>query len=315
MRVVAVLSILIAVFGCDESRRRPGGSSGRTGRDATERTDDASELSDGGASLDDASEASDLGFGSFDRGFADASFGSDRGFLDAFFFDATGGRDAEGGFDAQAPSGMPEAWWRFEETSGPVIDSSGNGHHGTATGVGRGLAGRFGSAMTFNGTGQVIVPADPGLDFITAGTIELWIRLDTYPDVGSTVSRGTGNNDDNVLMNTSCGNMQTIFSRRSSGTTNVTSGCERIPPGVWTHIAVVNDGSSLILYINGVLDSTAQGGYLGPLSTQLYIGQREQGIFALVGSLDEIKWWTVARSQAEVCADAGGSWTGTTCVL
>lgn len=312
-----VFCVILASIGCDEARTRGRGTPRTSTSDGG--VSDRGSIEDA-ASIDrDAANVEDAFV------FEDAAGGRDATFRDATIFDATI-RDASGERDATAPdaqvgpvSGLA-GWWRFEETSGAVLDSSGNNHHGAAVGgVTRGISGRQGMAIQFDGSGSgwVVVPASPGLDFISAGTIELWVRLDSGGGVGSTVSRGTGNNDDNVLMNSTCGNMQTIFSRSTSGggTTNVTSDCNRIPFGVWTHIGVVNDGRTLQLYVNGVADRSAGGGFIGPMFTDLWFGLREQHIFPLHGALDEIKWWTVARTQAEVCGDAGGSWTGTTCVL
>jgi hypothetical protein len=220
-------------------------------------------------------------------------------------------------FLGPAPPGLA-AWYRFEETTGPVLDSSGHDHHGAAfSGLQRGAPGRVGRGLFFAG-GNVRIPASPDLDFTTAATIELWIRIDPAlgKNVGSTVSRGTGNQDDNVLMNTSCGNMQLIFSRMDvANATNVTSDCGAIPVCQWTHIAYVNDGRTLALYINGELAKKGKGGFLGPLVTDLYLGRRAQGIFPFAGTMDEIQWWREARTQAQICADAGGLWSGGRCVL
>jgi uncharacterized protein len=223
---------------------------------------------------------------------------------------------------AAAPEKPPPglvAWYRFEESAGPVLDSSG-GHDGfvEGPGVSRGVPGRSGKAVAFDGSGGYIrVPHSPELDFMEAGTIELWLKLTTYDQVGSTVSRGLGNNDDNVLMNTSCGNIQTIFSRSSPfGSVSATSACGRIPLERWTHIAVVNDGERLWPYVDGALEPHAVvGGFLGPINGELYIGRRQGTTFPLQGALDEIKWWRVARTQPEICADAGGIWTGGACEL
>jgi hypothetical protein len=223
-----------------------------------------------------------------------------------------GGPDAGPG---SCPFGLA-AWYRFEDTSGPVVDACG-AHDGRVEGSGttRGVEGRDGLAIGFGGTdGRVVVPASSGLDFITAGTIELWVSVSTS-GVGSTVSRGTGSSDDNVLQNTSCWNMQTIYSRSSSGTTNVTSDCDALPVGAFAHVAVVNDGVEARMYVDGVLVRTAPGGYLGPLSTDLYIGRRQQGIFPFAGVIDELKWWTIARTPAEICRDAGGTVSMTACLL
>lgn len=209
------------------------------------------------------------------------------------------------------------AWYRFEEEMGLVCDWSGNDNHGVVEGAGitRGVGSPVGKAIRFNGTdGRVHVPASPSLDFLTAATIELWVRLDSQGSVGSTVSRGTGNNDKNVLMNSSCGNMQTVFSTLG-GTTSVTSDCNMIPGSTWKHIAIVNNGVTLTMYLNGAVVATANGGFLGAIPSDLYIGRREQGIFSFDGAVDEIKWWSVARSQQEVCGDAGGAWQNGMCIL
>ena len=189
------------------------------------------------------------------------------------------------------------------------------GHHGVAetTGVTRGVPGRLGRAIQFSG-GAVVVPSSPDLDFIHAGTIELWVQLGASGmSVGSTVSRGTGNNDDNVLQNSSCGNMQTIFSRRERGTTNVTSDCGSIAIGQWTHIAVVNNGDWVQLYIDGVLSKRYGGGFMGPNSRPLYMGRREQNVFPLHGAIDELKWWTIALEASDICTAAFGQWDGERC--
>jgi hypothetical protein len=234
-----------------------------------------------------------------------------------------GGAGGEVGLDCSGLVPQPKpglgAWYRFDEDAGLVCDWSGNANHGVVEGNGvtRGISGVAGKAIEFNGTdGRVHVAASVSLDFITAGTIELWVRLDDVSQgfVGSTVSRGTGNNDNNVLMNSSCGNMQTIYSTMG-GTTNVTSDCNTIAGSTWTHIAVVNNGTTVTLYLNGVFEKSAPGGYLGPIANGLYIGRREQGIFSMDGAIDEVKWWTVARSQAEICGDAGGAWQNGTCIL
>ncbi|MDC3960519.1 LamG domain-containing protein [Polyangium jinanense] len=222
-------------------------------------------------------------------------------------------------FLGPAPPGLA-AWYRFEETDGPVLDSSGHGHHGTATSSGlvRGAPGRVGRGLSFSG-GHVRVPASPGLDFTTAATIELWVRitpeLDKPLTVGSTVSRGTGDSDDNVTMQACCGGIQLIFSRASTGTTNVGSDCGVLPVCAWTHVAYVNDGRTLALYINGALTNTYKGGFLGPLRSDLFIGRREQGIFPFAGTMDEILWWREARSQPQICGDAGGRWSDGRCLL
>ena len=67
--------------------------------------------------------------------------------------------------------------WGFDETSGPgVTDGSGRGNNGTIAGAVRTTAGRFGSALTFDGVNDwVTVPDSASLDLSTRATLEAWV--------------------------------------------------------------------------------------------------------------------------------------------
>ena len=57
----------------------------------------------------------------------------------------------------------------------------------------------------------------------------------------------------------------------------------------WNHIAATADGTTLRLYVNGmVVDSVAQGGALATNSDTLYIGNQFQG------EIDEVRYWNAA---------------------
>lgn len=71
---------------------------------------------------------------------------------------------------------------------------------------------------------------------------------------------------------------------------------------------MVDDGSSLILYVDGTLHATASGGYLTAIFGDLYIGKSAAVDTAFNGSIDDLKWWNVTRSNQEICSDAGGTW-------
>jgi hypothetical protein len=216
-----------------------------------------------------------------------------------------------------------------------VLDSSGHGHHGHVEGpVSRGERGPLGRAYRFRG-GRVRVPGSPSLDQLAGGSITAWVRVDLASEpiviphgpmgrdpapihlahgVGSFASRGTGNMDNNVLFNTSCGNLQIVYSRElpASGTTNTTTDCDAIERGRWHHLAAVNDGRSSHVYLDGVLVKTTEGGFLGPIDGDLLIGERG-GLFALDGAIDELGWWTRPLSAEEVCRDARGRWSRGVC--
>ncbi len=229
-----------------------------------------------------------------------------------------GGADAPPDAAPDAGPGLCEtglsAWYRFEDSSGPVLDACGR-HPGTSEGAGlqRGVAGRMGNGVHFDGTdGRIVIRSAASLDFMTAGTIQFWLKLADKNSVGSTVSRGTGNVDDNVLQTTDCGNVVTIYTKDMAAAV-VASDCDALSTSDWAHVTVVNDGAQTRLYLDGTLTKTSTGGFLGPLPHDLYLGRRQQGEFPLNGSLDELKWWTVARGAPQICTDAGGTWQGASC--
>lgn len=282
------------------------------------------ETSDGG--IDDGSE-NPIGDAAMDSGSDADVIASDGGEHDAAQdagSDAGDGGDAaddagDAALDDAGSEGGLMAWYRFEEATGTVVDSSGNGNDGTVMGTGttQGATGRVGNAITFDGSGYVVVPADTSLDFSTGATVELWINLVSTSGVQSLVSRGTGNNDDLFAMHTNDSNLQSIFQRITpQAVVSPTTSVGLISAATWTHIAVVNDGSEYArVYINGALSTMTAGGGLSPIPSDLYIGRREPAVFQLIGSVDEIKWWNMIRSEDEICEDAGGTVVGEDCQL
>lgn len=76
----------------------------------------------------------------------------------------------------------PLGFWRLAETSGGVLDNSGNGYNGSATGgvtrnQGGALVGDLSTSYQFDGTGAVEIPGVPAA---VGGktTVELWVRWD-----------------------------------------------------------------------------------------------------------------------------------------
>lgn len=211
------------------------------------------------------------------------------------------------------------AYWPFDETGGLVFDVAGNNNHGNVLGqaVNRGVPGKVGKAISFSGLdGRVVVPKSTSLDFSTAATIGFWIRLNSVVP-GTILSRGTGTGDAHVRIKTAQGNIQVAFSTGAT-TASVTSDANQIDTK-FRHVAVVNDGVSLKLYLDGNLHKSGTGGGMVGLFSDLYIGKSQATDTAFNGAIDDLKWWNVARTDQEVCSDAGGTWTavdgGNTCVV
>ena len=82
----------------------------------------------------------------------------------------------------------------------------------------------------------------------------------------------------------------------------VKSSNNSIPINVWTHVAVTRQGTDGILYVNGEVVATYQLN-TDKASDALYIGSKKSsGQDPFEGLIDEVRIWSVARTQSELIA-------------
>lgn len=192
-------------------------------------------------------------------------------------------------------------YWKFEDTSGSVIDSTGN-KNGTVQGsVVRGVAGKFGNAFNFDSVGAYV---DAGASStISPVTIEAWVNLNRYdtPNIFKTI----------VQINTHYGsNWSDSAFYISNGYLNAyTAGTSatRIALNQWVHVAMVNDGSYIRFYINGQQDSNTcatspvwQNGWSFIRLGGGYAGDGEN----FAGLLDDVAIYSRALSSTEIMQHA-----------
>lgn len=192
----------------------------------------------------------------------------------------------------------------FEETSGTTVtDSSTAGNAGTIAGASRTTAGRFGGALSFNGSSaRVSVPDAASLDLDTAMTLEAWVK----PTASSGWQTALLKEGTNSLAYALYANSDT---NRPSAHVHVTAeqdtrGTAQLATGTWTHVAATWNGTTLTLYINGsVASSKAVGGTLLNSTGPLSIGGNNVWGEWFNGLLDEVRVYRRALSAAEVAAD------------
>ncbi|MBU1677810.1 MAG: VCBS repeat-containing protein, partial [Bacteroidetes bacterium] len=82
------------------------------------------------------------------------------------------------------------------------------------------------------------------------------------------------------------------------------TGNKYINNGKWTHVAVVQDGYGIKLYVNGILDVTGayiQGGFVYTLSIGTLKQKGEiKDVYYFDGEIDELRVWKKARTQEEI---------------
>lgn len=278
--------------------------------------------------LPDATDATQDGGGTDANATADVSGDThDAGAPDS-------GRDGgtDGSCDPLAPHSTPATtdlllWYRFEEAAGAMmVENSQTGSwplsvNGDQSGAPPEVAlrrpGRVGCSVEFHG-GQLSSASWP--DVTGPFTIEFWFRPLTLPNGGGNLIHreftGAGAYGFAIVVDGS----DAIFARLWKNGVPADMGAQvALSRNTWTHIAVTFDGARGSLYVNAVLRQ--QAAITGPVAVGPQVLQVGPGEGVLnpnsryTGQLDELKLWAVARSQSEVCADAAGTWTGTTCSL
>ncbi len=208
----------------------------------------------------------------------------------------------------------------FNEGAGSTTqDISGHDNTGTLqNGTTWNTTGKYGNSLTFDGSSSFVAIQDSNaLDLTNSMTISAWI----YPtslsagintilakEDGSSVSYDLIANDDT--------NVPQIY----LGGSTYLRGTNQPPLNTWSYIAATFDGSTIKLYVNGVLISSSSfSGTLSASSNQLTIGKSPWGEY-FQGRIDDVRIYNVVLSQSEIQTDmntplttGGGSSTPQPC--
>ena len=206
---------------------------------------------------------------------------------------------------AAASSGLVASYSFDEGTGTTVVDLSGNNNHGTMVNAAWTTAGKFGSALVFNGTNALVTINDSAsLKLTSAMTLEAWVN----PSVISAAWRDViykGN--DNYYLEGSSDNGGVIAAGGTfAGANGNAYGSAVLPTNVWSHIAATYDGAALRLYFNGtIISSQGQTGAISTSTNPLQIGGDSIYGQFFQGAIDEVRIYNRALTQAEIQADMG----------
>lgn len=207
----------------------------------------------------------------------------------------------------------PVAYYRCEDTSGLLQDSSGNARHTTAstgTGVSYSVAGRSpnpgGNCIEFT-TGVNWFTSPDGAHFDLGNgpfSLEAWCM---FTDTGTTrtiFSKGTnayflGRNTSNK------------FVLAKAGVAEVSVGTTTLSSGTWYHVVVTKTGSTNKMYVNGVDDNpTVTDATLADTTTALYIGTDSDATsYPFYGKVDELAIYNYVLTPTQVSTHYNGSQT------
>jgi hypothetical protein len=195
--------------------------------------------------------------------------------------------------------------WGFNEASGTTAaDSSGNGNNGTITNATHTTTGKFGGALSFNGSNAFVqVPDANSLDLTTGMTLEAWVN----PTAVGTAWRSV------ILKEQPANLIYALYAGDSKGkaaadvftTSDIgLSGTTNTPLNAWTHLAATYDGANLRIYVNGVQAvSKAVTGAIKTSTGALRIGGNSIWGEWFAGQIDEVRVYNKALTAAQVQAD------------
>ncbi|MDQ3099205.1 MAG: DUF2341 domain-containing protein [bacterium] len=196
-------------------------------------------------------------------------------------------------------------YWKMDETSWagtcsgtPVLDSSGNGHHGNACPNGSAPspgAGKFGNGGVFDNTNDVVtVTTTTALSPANAITLSTWFKVPSSTTIESFINKGaTGNVGYDLYMTN--GSVMEFNLGINSTEYDVVSN-STLDDGTWHHVVGTYDGSVMKMYIDGVLqtDTVSIAGTITYNSSDISLGSNANG------TLDDMRIYNRALSGSEV---------------
>jgi fibronectin type 3 domain-containing protein len=205
---------------------------------------------------------------------------------------------------AVPPPGLVAAYSFDEGAGGVVTDASGNGHFGTIAGASWTTSGRFGGALSFNGTNASVDLGGLGTFYRTAFTLEAWVQKQTATKNDVTVlGTWTANETGGPMIWVD--HLATHYQlTMNQGLSNYLDSGQNPVAGAWQHLAVTFDGTTARFYINGteVANRTVSVSIGSSNSWRVgAYGSTPTGFFD--GLIDEVRVYNRALSAVDVQAD------------
>ena len=210
------------------------------------------------------------------------------------------------GYPGQVLADGAIGYWRLNESGGTsVTDRSGHGLSGVATssGVTWQQAGAVAgdTAASFDGTSGGIMAPAYAVQLTSALTAEVWVKTTNTSEWQTLVDHGFSGGEAWGLFLLS--GVPRLEVQNPGNSTTAVMAPASVSDGQWHHIAGTWDGTTLRMYVDGVLGGT--GSFAAPLLTTeqpIGIGQYPytDGGFRLDGSLDDVAIYARALTGAEI---------------
>jgi hypothetical protein len=212
----------------------------------------------------------------------------------------------------QTPQAGPVAAYSFDVGEGAVAeDVTGNEHDGNLEGAGW-ARGRYGSGLQFDGENDCLsIPNSAELNFSEEFTVEAWVRpsdeenraIITQED--NAAAEGEEPFAYSLLVGGEGGGPRGWLRRGGEEGHEGVAGGDPLPPGAWSHVAFIDDGARLRVYLDGELVGTNPTIPLTAAAGPLSIGCLAEYGNYFKGRLDEVRIYNRALDGEEVAASLG----------
>ncbi|GFE60844.1 LamG-like jellyroll fold domain-containing protein, partial [Geobacter sp. AOG2] len=201
-------------------------------------------------------------------------------------------------------AGLVAAYAFNEGTGTTVADASGNGLNGTISGASW-VAGKDGNALSFNGVNNLVtVPASNVLDLTTGMTLEGWVYPTNSSGKWGCVLMKETSNFYAYGLYISPANHPVVF-MVINGSEHGFEVPTNLTANTWSHLAATYDGTTLSVYVNGILKGSETISATIPASSgALRIGGNS--IWAteyFTGIIDNVRIFDRALTNAEIQTD------------
>ena len=154
---------------------------------------------------------------------------------------------------------------------------------------------------------------NPGVQLSgTQITLEAWVYPTQWKSAvwGGNIINKEGTNTGYMLR---CGNGgQVNFNLGNGGWNELTSPSNTLALNTWQHVAATYDGSTMAIYVDGnLVASQPMSITFSSPTTSLTIGNWSNGSGrAFIGNIDEVRVWSVSKTQSELQTDMSTCLTG-----
>lgn len=202
--------------------------------------------------------------------------------------------------------------WTFDEGEGSVAhDFSGGGSHGTIKGGARWTEGRIGGALEFDGADDFVsIPNESQFDITGNVTVAAWVRVESFQKSWQAIVT-KGDRAWRLHRANETRSVGFACSDLSRGQVGDLYGNKDVDDGKWHHVAGVLDGRTASIFVDAVLDASAESSpQISVNDFAVLIGANAQVAGRLFhGLIDDVRIYDRALSIGELreLAEGGGA--------